>query len=494
MSEPEGQHLKLKVARTLKWNLIDRVSSQVLYAVTGIVLARMLSQEDFGLVGAILVFQAFASLFIDSGFSSALIQRKSPTRLDYSTVMWFNIGLSVILYVVLFFLAPWIARVFQGDMRIVPLARVMFLSFIINATAIVQTNRLMKRMDVRMIAVSNSLGLVIAAVAGIYLAIAGYGAWALVWQTIVLSSVKSAILWFTSNWRPMWSFSWDVLKGYFSVGSGVMFTSFLNTLFQNINPFFIGNRAGLFLLGYYTQADKWSKMGIMSLSQVLTSTFLPLLSRVQDDQERFARICGKTHRFTSYLLFPSMGLLIVVATPVFHLLFSTKWDASIGLFQILLLRGVFTVLSLLYNNYILSLGKSKLLVFVEALRDIVSLIAIFITLPDIAVSTHMDPVAGIKIFLWGQLIASVVTWIVTLGIVVRLTDRSWISYISDFVPYLILTLAALIIPAYMLMLSLPPLFICIIQSFVFATVYIGINALLKSRIQKEVLSYIFKRK
>ncbi len=282
MTSSEGDGLRLKVARTLKWNVIDRVSSQLLYAVTGIVLARMLSQEDFGLVGAIMVFQAFATLFVDSGFSSALIQRKAPSRLDYSTVLWFNLGIATVIYTVLFFIAPWIASVFQGDMRIVPLSRVMFLSFIINASAIVQTNRLMKRMEVRMIAVSNSLGLIAAAVVGIYLAVSGYGAWAIVWQTITLASVKSLILWLTSSWRPVWRFSWSVLRGYFKVGAGVMMTSMLTTVFQNIYSFFIGNRAGLVPLGYFTQADKWSKMGIISLSQVLTSTFLPLLSGVQD--------------------------------------------------------------------------------------------------------------------------------------------------------------------------------------------------------------------
>lgn len=133
----EEGNLKVAVARTLKWNVIDRVSSQILYAVTGIVLANMLTQEDFGLVTAILVFQAFASLFVDSGFSSALIQRKEPTRLDYSTVLWFNLGVATLLYVVLFFCAPLIAGVFGGDERLIPLSRVMFLTFILNASAIV---------------------------------------------------------------------------------------------------------------------------------------------------------------------------------------------------------------------------------------------------------------------------------------------------------------------------------------------------------------------
>ncbi len=137
------------------------MATQILYAVTGIVLARVLSQEDFGLVGVVLIFQAFASLLIDSGFSYALIQRKQPSRLDYSTVLWFNMGISILLYTILAVCAPFIARCFQNDMRLVPLIRVMCLSIIVNASFIVQINRLMKAMDVRMVAVSNSIGLIL---------------------------------------------------------------------------------------------------------------------------------------------------------------------------------------------------------------------------------------------------------------------------------------------------------------------------------------------
>ena len=147
----EQSDMKMRVARTLKWNVVDKVASQLLYAVTGVILARLLSQADFGLIGAVLVFQAFGSLFIDSGFSYALIQRKEPTQTDYSTVLWFNLGMAALVYAILFFCAPLIADIFQGDRRLIPLTRVMLLTFIINASAIVQTNRLMKRMEVRMI-------------------------------------------------------------------------------------------------------------------------------------------------------------------------------------------------------------------------------------------------------------------------------------------------------------------------------------------------------
>ena len=321
-------------ADSVKWNLIDKILSQLLYGVTGVILANVLSREDFGLVGAILVFQAFASLFVDSGFSYALIQRKRTSRLDYSTVLWFNLAMATAIYLVLYFCAPFIADCFGGDRRLIPLSRVMFLSFILNASAIVQTNRLMKLMDVRLVAASNALGLFAGSVAGIALALAGYGAWALVWQAIAINGVKSLVLWLASGWRPLWKFSIDSLRKFFSVGSGMMTTSLLNTIFQNIYAFFIGNRAGLVPLAYYTQADKWSKMGITTISQTVTSAFLPGLSHVQDDPARFIRVSTKMNRFTAYLVLPAMGFLAVAAPQIFHCLFAAKWDASIWLFQL----------------------------------------------------------------------------------------------------------------------------------------------------------------
>ncbi len=490
MAEPD---LKLQTARTLKWNLIDRVASQVLYGVTGIVLARLLSESDFGLVGAVLVFQAFAALFVDSGFSAALIQRKAPSRLDYSTVLWFNVGIAVIIYIILWFMSPLIAQWFQGDERIISLGRVMFLSFILNATAIVQTNMLMKRMDVKMVAVSNATGLLAGAVVGIWLAVVGYGAWAIVWQTIIAAGVKTIILWTTSSWRPLFRFSWSVLKSFFAVGSGVMMTSFLNTLFQNIYSFFIGNRVGLVSLGYYTQSDKWSKMGIMSLTQVITSTFLPLLSNVQDDAERFERISAKTNRFVGYIAIPAMGVLIVMATPIFHVLFGTKWDASIVLFQLLLIRGVFFLPTALYNNFILAHGKAKLIVYMEVLKDSVALIALFVTLPYIAMTTDGDIVYGIKIMLWGQVLAAAVTWVGTLLCAAPLTGRSSWRFVVDYVPYLVETallmaalwlLSTVITNAWLLLLA---------QGVVAVGGYLLMNLLVGSTIQRDAIGYISHR-
>lgn len=487
-------NLKHRTAKSLKWNIIDKISSQLLYAVTGIILANILSQAEFGLVGVILVFQAFALMFVDSGFSSALIQKKLPCQKDYSTVFWFNLGISVFLYVILFLSAPLIAKCFQNDQRLIPLSRVMFISFILNALSIVQANRFMKKMDVRPIAASNAAGLASGAVTGIYLAISGYGAWAIVWQTIVTNGVKSFFLWWRSRWQPSLIFSISSLKSFFKVGSGVMMTSFLNTLFQQIYSFIIGYRDGLVSLGYYTQADKWSKMGITSVSQIFTSSFLPTLSSVQDDINRYKRAVIKINRLSGYILFPSLGFLIVIAPAIFHTLFGTKWDYSIILFQILLIRGIFTVLTGLYNNFLLSLGKAKLIVVTEIVRDVTALIAILLTLPYISLSTPEEPVAGLKILLYGQLFASVLTWGITLWIAAPLTGFKRVDYFLQPLPYLMQTILIGLSVSLMTNMDIKPLTLCIIQAAVSVAIYFLLNFILKSKIQKEAFAYIFREK
>lgn len=469
---------------------MDRVATQVLYAVTGIVLARILSPADFGLVGAALVFQAFASLLVDSGFSYALLQRQRPTRLDYSTVLWFNLGVSVLLYVALFFCAPLIAEWFQNDSRLIPVSRVLFLALILNAATIVQTNRLTKAMEVRGVAISNSLGLIVGGTVGIALAVSGFGVWAIVYQTLATAAVRALVLWTSSRWRPLWRFSWASLRSFFRLGTSMMFTSFLNTLFLNIYAFFIGNRVGMSSLGYYTQADKWSKMGTASLSQVLTSSFVPALSAVQDDSERFRRLCSKMTRFTAYVLFPAMIWLMAAATPIFHALFGLKWDPAILLFQILLLRGIFVVLTSLSNNFLLAQGHGGVLVKLEILRDSVALGALVATLPFLAMTTPDNPVYGLALLLWGQLAASVVAWAATVWYAVRRSGASLWGYLRDLAPYAVLAC-----------LTLPLMLVaggCIHNAWlqlaaeisVAAAVYLVVNYLLKSKIQKDAFSYL----
>lgn len=457
-------------------------------------LANLLSEEDFGLVGAVLIFQAFASLAVDSGFSYALLQRKRPSRLDYSTVLWFNLITSAAFYIILYVCAPLIARCFQNDPRIIPLTRVMCLGIILNASAIIQTNRLMKSMNVRMVTVSNSIGLIAGGTVGIAFALVGYGPWAIVWQSLTTAAVKSAVLWTTSRWRPLMRFSFAALRSYIGLGSRMMLTSFLNTVFQYIYSFFIGNRVGLKPLGYYTQSDKWSKMGITSISQTITSSFIPALSAVQDDSERFAAMVSKMNRFTSYIIFPAILGLMLMARPIFHALFGTKWDPSIILFQLLLLRGIFFILCTLYNNYILVLGKGGTIVKLEILRDTAAVIAIAVTLPFLRLTAPGNPVYGLEIMLWGQVAAGAITWIASLVATVRISKVPFMRFLTDMLPYFAQT--AIIIP-FMSLAAAPidnPWLKILVQAITGLSLYIGGNYFFKSKIQHEVFMYFRKNK
>jgi len=264
----------------------------------------------------------------------------------------------------------------------------------------------------------------------------------------------------------------------------------VNTVFQNIYSFFVGNRVGLASLGYYTQGDKWSKMGVTSISQVLTSSFLPVLSAVQDDPGRFRRLCSKMNRFTAYLVFPALIGLIVIAEPVFHLLFGTKWDPSIILFQLLLVRGIFFVLTSLYNNFLLALGRSGIIVRLEILRDTVAIAALVASLPFIAQSTPDNPVYGLTLMLWGQVAASAISWGATLYVTARTVGSRVASFLFDLVPYAVMTVAIIPLMLWIMSLTATPLAMILAGAAVAVAFYLGINAILGSKIQNEVLGYL----
>lgn len=478
-----SDNLKLRTARTLKWNTIDRLASQVLYGVVGIVLANVLTQEDFGLVGAVAIFQTFAIIFADSGFGAALLQKKDPTQEDYSTVFWFNMIVSVGIYWILWACAPLIAKLFHNDLRLIPLSRAMFLTFVLNALAIVQTNQLMKRMDVKMIAVSNLIAQIVGGTLGIVLALRGYGAWALVWQSVALAGIKTGLLWLTGHWWPSCWMRLESFRQIWRIGLSVFSSSMLNMAFQNLYSFVIGVFYNLRQLGVYSQADKWSKMGTSSLSQVLTSSFVPLLSKVQNEPDNFRRYVRKINRMTAFVLFPAMMGLTVVGTPLFHTLFGNKWDAAIILFQILNIRGIFLVMTSLYGNYMLSHGYGKKLFIIEVVKDASIALAIVCTIFSRDIVT----------LVWGQFAASVLTY----AIVVWLTSRS-IGYplrkmIGDLVPFALASLAMFIVCAALTALPCHAAVTLLLQVTAGSAVYVLIMKVGRFPEMKEATDYLFGR-
>ena len=482
--------LKQRTAKTLKWNTIDRVATQVLYGLSGIVLANILSKEDFGLVGVLAVFQAFAILFVDSGFGSALLQKKEPDDDDYSTVFWFNLCVSIAVYALLYVSAPLIAGFFNAP-ELTSMSRVMFLTFVLTGLGIVQTNRLMKRMDVKQIAVADLFALTISGLLGIALAIAGCGAWAIVWQSVALAGLKSGWLWMKGGWTPKKVFSRSSLRDILPIGVSVFTSQFFNTLFLNVYQFVIGKWYSLSQLGSYTQADKWSKMGSASLSQILTSSFVPLLAGVQDDIATFHRYMKRIDRFTALLSFPALAIIAACGGSIFHFLFGTKWDIAVPLFRILCIRGIGTVYVALYSNFMMTLGYGRRIVALEIVKDAAIAAALLATVFTMS----------LEALVWGQLAATAATWCIAGVITSRTTRYRLRDLISDLLPF---ALAAAIAVVIIWILPLPggnisaPLNITSLLSLSLqlaagCAAALGVLALLKIPELPEAIAYIRKK-
>ncbi|MCH5229106.1 MAG: lipopolysaccharide biosynthesis protein [Muribaculaceae bacterium] len=483
-SQPSSSsELKRKTAGTLKWNTVDRIASQVLYGVVGIVLANVISQEDFGLVGALLVFQAFAIIFADSGFGAALLRQKHTTEKDYSTVFWFNLIVSVAIYFILWFCAPLIADIFQKDSRLIPLSKIMFITFVLNALAIVQTNRLMKMMDVKMIAVSNIIAQIVGGGLGIGLALYGWGAWALVWQSVCLAAVKTGILWATGKWIPKHWISKESFRNIWRIGLSVFSSSMLNTLFLTVYSFVIGAFYSLRSLGVYTQADKWSKMGSASLSQIFTASFIPLLAKVQDNHEDFKRYMQRINRFTAFLTFPILAGLAVTGEALFHTFFGNKWDSAIPLFQILCVRGILVVLISLFGNYMLALGYGKRLFSIELIKDVAIVVAILSTVWF----------NSVELLVWGQLWASIATFIIVILMTSRATGYSVSEFINDFLLFAGITILMCVACWLLSKLWLTPVVSLLVQVCGGAIIFLCCMKIRKAPEYSEALSFIFGR-
>lgn len=425
--------LKEKTASTLKWNTIDRFATQLLYGVSGIVLANLLTKAEFGLVGILSVFQAFALLFVDSGFGAALVQKKEIDEADYSTVFWFNLTVSILIYGILYAFSPLIASFFNAP-ALLPMSRVMFVTFVFSGLGMVQSNRLVKQMDVKQIAIADLVSLTLSTSLGISLACADYGAWAIVWQSVSYAALRSGWLWLKGGWTPIWVFSISSLRKIVRLGMSVFTSSFFNTLFLNVYQFVIGKWYSLSQLGVYSQADKWSKIGSTAISQILTASFVPLLSKVQDDMETFHRYMRRIDRFTALIACSALVLLAAAASGIFHLLFGTKWDDAIPLFQILCIRGIGVVFVSLYSNFMMALGYGRQLIVIEIVKDVATGVALLATVFSMNLET----------LVWGQLAATGVTWITVAILTSRHTGYTLRKLMADVAPFaLTAALAAL---------------------------------------------------
>lgn len=285
------------------WTALQKYSTMFIHFISGIILARLLTPYDYGCIGMLAIFMVLAEAFIDGGFGSALIQKKRPTQEDYSTIFWWNIGMAVVMYAILFFSAPAISR-FYNIPLLCDVLRVQGVVLFIYAFNIIQKNQLRKKLNFKLLSIITIATSLIALGVTIFMAYKGYGVWALVAQNIITSAIPALVFWFYVKWRPVWTFSWASFKKLFGFGFYMFLTNLLNSFGSQIQGLLIGKFYNASTMGYYSKAHGLEKLASTSISSVMTQVTYPLYAEAQDNKPQLANMIRRITMTLSYITFP----------------------------------------------------------------------------------------------------------------------------------------------------------------------------------------------
>jgi O-antigen/teichoic acid export membrane protein len=424
------QSIKSKTISGMIWSAVQKFGNMGISFVSNIVLARMLTPDDYGCIGMLAIFIVVSNTFVDGGFGSALIQKKEPTQKDYSTIFWWNIFVSSVLYGVLYLSAPFIADFYHMPL-LSSVLRVQGIILIINSLNIIQTNQLRKQLKFKRLANVTIIAHIIAAVFAIILAWKGFGVWALVAQQILASFIISVLLWILNKWMPDFCFSKESFKQLFSFGSFILISNLINTFCNNIQGLLIGRFFTPAAMGYYTQAHKLENLASHTFTTIIEQVSYPVLSKFQNDTDTLKSVLYKLVSVLVYISFPLMFVLILLAEPLIFFLYGEKWMASISYFQILCVAGMSATFHGVHYYAVASKGKSKELFVATIIKRILALVilVIFMYLGDVK-----GLICGVAIGAW--VIAFINMWLVDKHINYTLNQQ-----FKDILPIVLLSVA-----------------------------------------------------
>ncbi|MEY8685481.1 lipopolysaccharide biosynthesis protein [Bacteroides sp. AN502(2024)] len=355
----EDQSLKEKTAKGLFWGGFSNGIQQLLNLTFGIFLARLLSREDYGMIGMLSIFSLIAGSLQESGFTAALANRKNVQHKDYNAVFWFSSTMGFTLYVLLFFCAPYIAK-FYDNPALTPLARYSFIGFFISSLGTAQSAYIFRNLMVKQRAISTMISLTISGIVGVTMVYCGMAYWGFATQNIVYASSITCCYWYFSPWRPTIHINLKPLKGMIAFSSRLLVTNIFSHINNNILSVILGKFYSEREVGDFNQANKWNSMGYSVITGMVNGIAQPILASVTDDRQRQKRIFRKMLRFTSFVTFPAMFGLSLITPELITIAVTSKWAASAEIMRILCIGSAFTAISSLYSNLIISKGKSDI--------------------------------------------------------------------------------------------------------------------------------------
>ncbi|MBD5199968.1 MAG: lipopolysaccharide biosynthesis protein [Bacteroidales bacterium] len=476
------ESLRKKTFKGTIWSTLERFSTQGVAFVVMIIMARILTPEDYGLVGMLTIFIAISQSLIDSGFSQALIRKQDRKEIDNSTVFYFNIAVGLILYIILFLCAPLIAR-FYNEPLLIPLTRVISLSVIINSFVVVQRALLTTELNFKTQAKASLSAAVISGIVGIVMAYSGYGVWAIVWYQITNLFVNVGLLWIFSKWRPQITYSWKSFRELFGFGSKLAISGIIDTLYNNIYLIVIGKVFKASDLGYYTRAQQFASFPSSNITGIIQRVTFPVLCTIQDDDDRLRIVYRKFLRLSAFVIFPLMIGLAVLAKPLILILLKEQWAFAATLLSIICFQLMWYPIHAINLNLLQVKGRSDLFLKLEIWKKCIGVIVLCITLP-----------VGLVAMCIGGIFTSIICLIINTHYSGKLIHVGFITQIRDLFPSLIYSLTMGIIIYVLIRLFTKEYIQLITGLFAGVIYYFFITKVTKSNDLKELLAFIRTRK
>ena len=473
--------LKEKTVKGLLWGALNSGSTQLLNLIFGIILGRLITPAEYGIVGVIAIFTLIAGNLQSSGFTQALVNLKAPRNEDYTAVFWFNTLTSFVLYALLFLSAPLIARFFHQPC-LVEVSRFVFLSFVISSFGIAHNAYMTKNMMNRELAIIGAIALLCSGGVATFLAFYGFSYWSLAWQQIIYITVLNIGRYYYTPWRPSWHFTFEPVRKMFGFSVKILITNIINTLSNNILTLLFGRLYPIKAVGDYSQAYKWNTMASAFVANAVGQVAQPVLASVKEEQGRSVRVFRKMLRFTAFLSFPAMFGLTIISNEFILLTVGKRWIDAVPLLQMLCIGGAFVPFYTLYQNVAISNGRSDIYMFCNIAQIVLQLVII-------GFFYHLGINTMVMVYTLFT-IAWLFVWQWTARRIIGLRFR---EVIKDVMPTLCIALLVMA-TTYFVTLSLHHLLLLLIcRILIAALLYAAIMKLLHVEMMDELLLFVKKR-
>lgn len=473
--------IKTKFVNGILWGIVEKIASLFTGFIITLVLARILTPADYGLVNMIYIFTVLGTVLLDGGFGQAIIQRKSLTDGDISSVFYINLAMSLIIYIVLYNCAHFIAD-FYSQPSLVEISRVVFITIPINALSVIQHTLLTKELKVKELTYVSILSSLISGGVGVILAYNHYGVWALVLQSVSYQFVRSIALWRFSTWRPILQFNITFIKDIWGFSMNLLGVFTLASIFQNIYTLMIGRLYNVNEVGYYNQAFRVQSVAVAAIMSSVQRVTFPTFSKFQDNIDELRNVYKRVTIIMMSIYFPLMLCLVIIGKDLFHVLLTDKWLPSVPMFCILCVAESLFPLNNMNSAILKAVGKGREYFILNIVNYIVLSISILLTFRF-----------SIIILLVGYAVSAFVRSLISMIVCGRVINYSLINQVADLLPIIIITSITCGVVYATTLLSIQPILRLIISVLVGTTVFIGINVVVKSKLYNEMLSLIKKR-